>query len=547
MLPLEAVRLDRFAIFGILWLATTVAWTAACIWVERDARETFGRSLPWRSLFASVGAVLFLGTCLFGATLVPLLVGLVATAAAAYVVIRDSLVPADRRLVPFIAVSEAISRTLRKTGLEARLQRLMGRGGAAALAPFKGPSVTILKRDGSVSSGDGQRGRHDQTPAVLAAQGILGDAVAKRATEMHLEAKAGQEVQARYRIDGMMHMMHELPAEAGEAIVAELKALAGVDRAERRRPQEGSFTVLTAGGRFDVRVACGPTAGGEKLVIRLLDPQAVMVKGGLAGLGMRESVVQSLRGIIQRGRGMLIVCGPAGSGRTTTAYAALREIDVLTRSIVTIEDPIAFQLDNVSQMAVDKTKDLTFAKVLRSALRQDPDVVLVGEMQDKETAEIAMQAAVTGHFVLTTLRSADTAATVARLIDIGIDTTLIQSSVTAVLAQRLVRLLCPKCKEGYQPPPELLRRLGLPADKVHVLYKEVGCRVCHGTGFCGRTGIFELLEVDADIRSLLGGRPSADAILRVARRNGMRTLRQLALVKACEGATSISEAERATQ
>jgi|688.fasta_scaffold128431_2 general secretion pathway protein E len=544
MLPLEAIRIERFAVSWGLWLVTMAAWAAACIWVERDARQTFGRSLPWRFLFVTVGAGLLLGTCLFGTTPLPLFVGLVVCATAAYVLIRDSFVSVDRRLVPFVVVGEAISRAIRKAGLEASLQRLSGRGGVASQVSFGGPPVTLLKQDGSVSAG---AGGHEQSQAAVMAQRILGDAVARRATEMHLEAKAGQEVLARYRIDGMLHTMHLLPPAAGAAILSGLKALAGIDTAGQRRPQDGAFMVVADGRRFDVRFASQPAGGGEKLVLQLLDSQRITVTGALAGLGMRESVVESLRGIIQQGRGVLIVSGPAGSGRTTTAYAALREIDVLTRSIVTIEDSIPCRLDNVSQTAVNRATDLTGAKILRSALRHDPDVILVDELKDKEPADIALQAAVTGHFVIATLTSADAATAVSRLIDIGIDATLIQSAVTAVLAQRLVRLLCPKCKEAYRPPEDMVRRLGLPPDKVPVLYKEVGCRSCHGTGFRGRTGVYELLEVDADIRTLLGGRPSADAIYRMARTKGMRTFRQSALVKACEGVTSISEAERATQ
>jgi general secretion pathway protein E len=544
MLPLEAIRIERFAVSWGVWLVTMAAWAAACIWVERDARQTFGRSLPWRFLFVAVGAGLLLGTCLFGTTPLPLFVGLVLAATAAYVLIRDSLVSVDRRLVPFVAVGEAIGQAIRKMGLEASLRRLSGRGGVASRVSFSGSPVTLLKQDGSVSAGGGGQ---ERSQAIVIAQRFLGDAVAKRATEMHLDIQSGQEVQARYRIDGMLHTMHVLPAAAGEVVLSGLKALAGIDHTGQRRPQDGAFMVVAEGRRFDVRIASQPAGVGEKIMLQLLDSQRITVRGALSGLGMREPVVAALRGIIQQGRGVLIVSGPAGSGRTTTAYAALREIDVLTRSIVTIEDAIACRLDNVSQTTVDRATDLTCAKILRSALRQDPDVILVDELKDKEPADIALQAAVTGHFVIATLTSADAATAVSRLIDIGIDATLIQSAVTAVLAQRLVRLLCPTCKEAYRPPEDMVRRLGMPPDKVPVLYKEVGCRSCHGTGFRGRIGVYELLEVDADIRNLLGGRPSAEAIYRMARKKGMRTCRQAALVKACEGVTSISEAERATQ
>ena len=302
--------------------------------------------------------------------------------------------------------------------------------------------------------------------------------------------------------------------------------------------------MLSGGRRFDVRAASGPTNFGEKLALRLLDADGGMVRQGLAALGMRDSMMRSLRDVVQRSHGMLVVAGPTGSGKTTTVYAALAEIDVLTRNVVTIEDPVEYRLDNISQTAVNVAAELTFAKILRSVLRQDPDVILVGEIRDRETAEIAMQAALTGHFVFTTLHANDSATTVTRLLDIGCDATLIQSAVTAVLAQRLVRILCPDCKQPYAPQPEELKRLGIPADKAPTFYKEQGCEKCLGTGYRGRTGVYELMLVDGEIRSLLVGRPSLEAIRAAAKKSGTRTLWQSALRKVIEGQTSLSEAER---
>jgi type II secretory ATPase GspE/PulE/Tfp pilus assembly ATPase PilB-like protein len=548
MLPLEAVRLDRFAVPGGIWLVTALAWAAVTVWMERDARSIFGRSLPWKILFVAIGVAVFLGTYQLGQTALPFLVPLVVLTGVAYILAREAVAAPDVRLIPIVALGEGLRRAVRVTGLEGWLQRIRGNDSLTGSMQLAGPSVMLLKKDGSIYSGDaGRGGNRELSQAIFAAQGILADAVAKRATDMHFEPKTGHDVQVRYRIDGMMQTMHVLPAEAGRAIISALKVVGDMDIAEKRRPQDGTFAVLADNRKFDVRAASGPTNFGEKMALRLLDAGGGIVKGGLGGLGMRDSTVQALRGIIHRAHGMLIVCGPTGSGKTTTTYGALSEIDVLSRNIVTIEDPIEYRLDNISQTAVNNAADLTFAKILRSTLRQDPDVILVGEVRDKETAEIAMQAALTGHFVFTTLHANDTATTVTRLLDIGIDATLIQSAVTAVLAQRLVRLLCPKCKEAYRPPPELLRRLGLPGDKVPVLYKEVGCSECHGTGFRGRTGIYELMVFDTAIRNLLVGRPSIEMIRDVARKNGMRTLLRQALVKACEGATSISEAERVTQ
>ena len=236
--------------------------------------------------------------------------------------------------------------------------------------------------------------------------------------------------------------------------------------------------------------------------------------------------------------------GPTGSGKTTTLYTALGEIDTLSRNIVTIEDPIEYRLDNISQTAVNNAADLTFAKILRSVLRQDPDVILVGEVRDKETAEIAMRAAMTGHFVFTTIHANDSATTITRLLDIGIDSSLIQSAVTAVLAQRLVRVLCRECRQPYPLPDDLRKKFGVPADRQVTIFKGKGCPACHGTGYKGRTGIHELLVFDKAIRELIVGSPSMESIRAAARKAGMRTLVESGMAKVLAGETSLDEVMR---
>jgi type II secretory ATPase GspE/PulE/Tfp pilus assembly ATPase PilB-like protein len=259
---------------------------------------------------------------------------------------------------------------------------------------------------------------------------------------------------------------------------------------------------------------------------------------------MKDSVVAQLREIIQQPHGMLIVCGPTGSGKTTTLYSALSEIDVNSKNIITIEDPIEYRLEGISQTAVNVAAELTFAKILRSTLRQDPDVILVGEVRDKETAEIAMQAAMTGHFVFTTLHANDAPTTITRLLDIGVEATLIQSAVSAVLAQRLVRVLCPKCKQAVQLSDELKEKWGIAVGKDVTIYQEKGCPACHGTGFRGRTGLHELMIFDNSIRELLVGRPSMQTIRQAARKGGMKTLLEAGVGKVLAGVTSVSEMQR---
>jgi type II secretory ATPase GspE/PulE/Tfp pilus assembly ATPase PilB-like protein len=334
------------------------------------------------------------------------------------------------------------------------------------------------------------------------------------------------------------------PADEGKAVLSAMKVLGDMDIAEKRRPQDGTFTVLMEDRRFDVRAASAPTNFGEKMALRLLDADGGIVKGGLGSIGMKDSVVAQLREIIQQPHGMLIVCGPTGSGKTTTLYSALSEIDVNSKNIITIEDPIEYRLEGISQTAVNVAAELTFAKILRSTLRQDPDVILVGEVRDKETAEIAMQAAMTGHFVFTTLHANDAPTTITRLLDIGVEATLIQSAVSAVLAQRLVRVLCPKCKQAVQLSDELKEKWGIAVGKDVTIYQEKGCPACHGTGFRGRTGLHELMIFDNSIRELLVGRPSMQTIRQAARKGGMKTLLEAGVGKVLAGVTSVSEMQR---
>ncbi len=410
--------------------------------------------------------------------------------------------------------------------------------------------VVLLKKDGTRMDGQ-QAGAKDKetSKAVLAVQQLMAKAIAMRATDIHLEPKTGDELQVRFRIDGVLQNSAGFSGADGRALVSATKVVADMDIAERRRPQDGTFAALYGSRKFDIRAATGPTNFGEKMALRLLDSDGGIVRAGLGAIGMRESTLKQLRSIIQRPHGMLVVCGPTGSGKTTTVYAALGELDVFSRNIVTIEDPIEYRLDNISQTAVNVAAELTFAKILRSVLRQDPDVILVGEIRDRETAEIAMQAALTGHFVFTTLHANDTATTVARLLDIGIDATLIQSAVTAVLAQRLVRVLCAKCKLPYEPPPEFLARCGLDPTVETTFYREneKGCPACLGTGFRGRTGVYELLPFDNTIKDLLVGRPSIQAIRAAAKKAGMRTLQDSAMQKVISGMTSVTEVARVTK
>ena len=544
---LSAAAIDRLVWLGGLWILLAVLWTAICVWVDADAQDILGDSMPWSLLFVAAGAVWFLATYQYGLGSVPLFLVALPAGFLGYVAYRDRKAPSTRTILSGRFVRDVALAVAGKLGLEETVEKWFSERGPAAGG---GPEaqIVLLKKDGSIIEGQGRNGLDKETSrAIKTVQELFEKALSMRATDVHLEPKSGEELIVRCRIDGILQNVLQLQGSGGRAVVSALKVCADMDIAERRRPQDGAFAVLKDGRKFDVRAASGPTNFGEKMALRLLDADGGIVRGGLVSLGMRESMLKQLQAIVQQPHGMLIVCGPTGSGKTTTVYVALGEIDVLSRNIITIEDPIEYRLENISQTAVNVAADLTFAKILRSVLRQDPDVILVGEIRDKETAEIAMQAALTGHFVFTTLHANDTATTVTRLLDIGIDTTLIQSAVTAVLAQRLVRVLCPKCKEPYPAPDDFRQKLGIPADKEVTIYREKGCPACHGTGYKGRTGVHELLVFDNAIRDLLVGHPSIQAIRAAARKGGMRTLQEAGIAKVLAGVTTINEVVRVTK
>ena len=540
----ETTLPSGFATKGAVGLAVAIAWAVTTVWVDRDARRLFGRSSPWIEILAAVGAALFLGVLNWGLRVVEPLAMFLVMVCGFYGVLRSSRAGWQPRSGPLATVFGLLEDVAAGIGMVQGRARSIG-ASATPLAGRPRESVVLLKKGGEAyDSDDIDQLDRETSEAIRTVRQVMAEAVGKRATDVHLEPRSTQEYQVRCRVDGLLKPASVLSPEAGKATISAIKVLADMDIAERRRPQDGSFAVLANGRRFDVRVNSGPTGFGEKVALRLLDPSGAILNEGLAGLGLRPSTLQTLRSVVHRSHGMLIVCGPTGSGKTTTVYAALSEIDGLVRNIVTIEDPIEYQLENVSQTAVNTSAELTFATILRAVLRQDPDVILVGEVRDKETAEIAMQAALTGHFVFTTLHANDAPTTVTRLLDIGIDASLIQSAVTAILAQRLVRTLCTDCRVAYEPPPEELRRYGLPADKISKLFRAKGCAACGQSGYRGRTGIYELMLVDGAIRALLVGRPSLEGIRAAAAKQGMKTLRVSALHKAVEGLTTLDEVDR---
>jgi general secretion pathway protein E len=379
----------------------------------------------------------------------------------------------------------------------------------------------------------------DEAPVIRLLNSILFQAVKERASDIHIEPFE-RELEVRFRIDGILYKMLEPPKVVQEALISRVKIMAGLNIAERRLPQDGRFRVIVAGRDVDIRVSIIPTFFGERVVLRLLDKQKGVLS--LSDIGFVPTDVQTMERLLSRSNGIILVTGPTGSGKSTTIYAALSRLNSPEKNIITIEDPIEYQLKGIGQIQVNPKIDLTFANGLRSILRQDPDIIMVGEIRDAETAEIAVQSALTGHMVFSTLHTNDAATAVTRLIDMGIEPFMVASTLSAVLAQRLVRVICPHCKESYQPEREYAG-ITLPP----LLYRGRGCDKCFNLGTMGRVGIYELLLVDAELCSMIIRRTPAGAIKEYALAKGMRTLRDDGLAKAAAGITTIEEVLRVTQ
>ena len=383
----------------------------------------------------------------------------------------------------------------------------------------------------------------DDAPVIKMVNLILAQAVKEKASDIHIEP-FHTALKLRYRVDGELVPAESPPKALQLAITSRMKILAGLNIAERRLPQDGRFRVRVMGKDVDLRISILPTAHGEKIVIRILDKTSL--SGGVDQLNMDQDTLEKFRKAIDAPHGMILVTGPTGSGKTTTLYSVLHELNNPQYNIVTVEDPIEYELMGVNQVAVRSDIGLDFSSALRSILRQDPDIVMVGEIRDNETADIAVKAALTGHQVLSTLHTNDAAGAITRLDDMGIEPFLISSSILMTCAQRLVRRVCSNCKEEFKPEPELLERLGLQDRENTVFYRGSGCDRCKGRGYMGRVAIIEALTVTETIRRLVIKRASAAVIKNQAMSEGMKTLRMVGIEKALEGVTTLEEVWRVT-
>jgi len=402
--------------------------------------------------------------------------------------------------------------------------------------------LTKEKLEASAKGARGLAEVAEEAPVVKLVNLIIVQAVKDRASDIHVEPEEDK-VLIRYRIDGVLHEVQDIPKHLQSALASRLKVMAKMDIAETRLPQDGRIQLKMESKNLDLRVSSFPTIHGENLVLRILDKSSVLL--GLAEMGFSNQDLKEFDKIIRNPNGIILVTGPTGSGKTTTLYAALSAINSMEKNIITIEDPVEYEIPLIRQTQVNVKAGLTFANGLRSILRQDPDIVMVGEIRDKETAEIAIQASLTGHLVFSTLHTNDAASSLSRLLDMGIEPYLISSSVIGVIAQRLVRVICPKCKEKYMPSNEVLEDLEL-TEKIE-FYRGKGCMKCKDSGFMGRIGLFELLLINDAIRNMVTAKKSADEIKKQAVDSGMRLLFKDGVEKVKNGITTVEEILRVTE
>lgn len=384
-----------------------------------------------------------------------------------------------------------------------------------------------------------------ETSIVQLANQIISRAVVDGASDIHVEPDEDT-LRVRSRIDGVLHETVNLPLKLHAAVLSRLKIMGELDIAEKRLPQDGRFVVKVGRRDIDIRLSTLPTIFGEKAVMRLLDKGSMTLD--LERLSPLPDTLDVLRKVVKRPYGMILLTGPTGSGKTTTAYTLLNLVNSIEKNLVTVEDPVEYHLKRVNQVQVNSKVGVTFASALRHILRQDPDIVMIGEVRDKETAEIAIHAALTGHLVISTLHTNDAVGTVSRLLDMGIEPYLVSSAVSCIVGQRLVRKLCKACAQPYEADPRMLAELGVRFQgKSPQFYRGAGCNACKGTGLKGRVGIYEVLLLDEQIRSLILAKASGNAVLEAARKKGFRTLRHQGIRTAMAGHTTIEEVLQATQ
>ena len=439
-----------------------------------------------------------------------------------------------KRVVPMIAtrraVEQAISRLYGNEGTARVIEEMKREAGASA------PDIVPAQ----LSQETGDRSG-DSAPTIRFVNGLIERAVQERASDIHLEPQEGEMV-VRMRVDGLLRRMFTVPAELQNTVISRLKIMGGMNIAEHKLPQDGQAVVQVKGHGLDLRISSMPTVYGEKIVLRLLDKAAQALSKEAIGLEGKD--LERYEALLRNTSGVILLVGPTGSGKSTTMCAMLRDLAREEVNIVTLEDPVEYHIPGVSQCQINEKTGMTFASGLRAILRQDPDIISVGEIRDGETASIAMRSAITGHLVLSTLHTNDAPSAVFRLRDIGVEPWLVSSALRGVISQRLVRKICPHCKKGYQPSGEELALLGIPEDTKTTFYKGEGCPECHHTGYTGRRAAFEILMVNSCLRRLISEDAGLDAITAAAREDGYTTMRESCRDLVLRGVTTAEEAAR---
>ncbi|MEE0862336.1 MAG: ATPase, T2SS/T4P/T4SS family [Lachnospiraceae bacterium] len=446
--------------------------------------------------------------------------------------IDDISIITGLQIEPYIAMMSQI---------EELLDRTYGKQQADAIAE------QFLKEQENALGGDSEEedSRKDDvenSPIVILVRNVIEQAVRQRASDIHIEPFETN-VKVRYRIDGVLREIMTYDKALFPAIIARIKIISGMDISEKRKPQDGRITIDVDYKEYDIRVSNLPTVYGEKVVMRLASKEGF--NRAKSELGLRPEDLEKFDGILKNPNGIILVTGPTGSGKSTTLYTALAELSTEEVNVITVEDPVEANVKGVNQVQVNNKADMTFANALRSILRQDPDIIMIGEIRDSETAEIAVRASITGHLVVSTLHTNSTAATVGRLIDMGIEPYMLGDSLVGIIAQRLVRRLC-DCKKARPATADEKRIMGLPATAEQTVYDPVGCQMCNSLGYRGRIGIYEIMTINQKIRNLIAQRATADKIKAAAEEDGMSSLRMSAAKYVCEGVTSMAELMKVT-
>lgn len=448
--------------------------------------------------------------------------------------IEDLEIYSGKRIKPRIAKASDIKRAIEKFfGKQEAMKAVEELKKETSSKEFQQSRVSVVPRF-QLGLEDGTEG-----PIVRLVNSIFEQAITSRASDIHIEPFE-HEIKVRYRIDGVLYDIMKLDISVLSSLVARIKIVGNMDIAEKRIPQDGRTTYIFADKIYDMRISSLPCVYGEKIVIRVIDKSAFVRSKSELGLTVDDE--EKYNKMINAPHGIILVCGPTGSGKSTTLYTILNELNTGTRNIITVEDPVESTIEGINQVEVNVKAGLTFAAALRSILRQDPDIIMIGEIRDKETADMAIRAAITGHLVLSTIHTNDAPSAVTRLVDMGIENFLISSSLVGVISQRLVRKLCPYCKEAYIPDEEEKILLDLDAEKDVKLYKKKGCQFCDNKGYYGRTGVYEMLLISKELRRLINKKDiSSDEIKEMAIKEGMKTLKEACKERVIMGITSVEE------